>query len=684
MASKPGVIPGPVARRSVRTRPMLAAFAAVALAAAGSRQVAKGQAPGVSGYPEDWTHHHLVFSSPGTMIDAVRNNSVAQWIETNSDIRYIHQQIRRNQENAEPFRMSPMASVNTPRLVDDSPVGDWSMLPGSGARGSAKVYPAKFGFAGGTASCTDFVVFPTAAAGSATVPSIVGYTNLYSGCAGTVPNVQFAVNLDAGTLVTSPVLSIDGSQVAFVAAIGGVANMVVLNIPASSTVTVSQVTTNSTTVNAASPCTAPCANWIAFHGSPTDTGSSPFYDYSANVLYVGDDNGVLHKFQNVFSHILGGGTNTTAPSEVTTAPWPVTVSSGHTLTSPVYDSGTSKKIFVGTGAGNTLASVSISGATATVANTASISRGGNGVVTDPIVDSTAQKVYMSVSHGDATTAGTTNTKQPYLYQFPTTFAASALPSGAEPLSPAAGDFGNAQQVYGIAFDNIYLSSATQTGNIYACGLNASSLPELYRIPITANTLATPTAGPVLSASGGTPLCSPITEIYNNSVDYIFVSQTGTNVTAAPISCPSGTGCLMSFVVTTPMVPFSTISPATTAHAAEASGTGGIIIDNTATMPAGTSQTYFSVLGSQSCSRTVTGRDADASTTITATSGIFTAGDAGATITGTGIAASTKISSVTNSTTAVLSKKATSSNAGIAFAITDTGGCSIQASQAALH
>jgi len=663
---------------------MLAALAAAALAIAGSRQVAIGQAPGVSGYPEDWTHHHLIFSNPGTLADAVRNNSVASWIETNSDIRYIYQQILHNQGAAGQFRPSSIDPINLPGQGDGSDVGDWSMLPGSGAKGSPKVYPAKFGFAAGTASCTDFVVFPTATAGSATVPSIVGYTNLYSGCAGAVPNVQWAVNLDAGTVVTSPVLSIDGSQSAFVATIGGVANLVVLNMPASSTAVVTRITTKSATVNAASPCTAPCANWIAFHGSPTDTNSSPFYDYSGNVLYVGDNSGVLHKFQNVFSHISGGGTNAAEPSEVTTAPWPVTVSSGHTLTSPVYDSGTSKKIFVGTGAGNTLASVSISGATATVINTATISRGSGGVVADPIVDSTAQTVYMSVSHGDATTAGTTDTRQPYLYQFPTGFAASALPGGAETLSPAANDYGNTQYVYGIAFDNTYLNSANQTGFIYACGLNSGKLPELYRIPIQTNTLHTPAAGPVLSASGDTPLCSPITEIYNNSIDYIFVSQTGTNVTAAPISCPSGTGCLMSFVVTNGTQTFSTSSPATTAHAAEASGTGGIIIDNTATTPAGTSQTYFSVLGSQSCSRAVTGQDTSGSTTITATSGIFTAGDVGATITGTGIPGGTTISSVTNSTTAVLSRKATSSNAGVAFAITDSGGCAIQASQASLH
>ena len=644
------------------------------------------------GYTEDWSHHHLIFSNPGTLADAVRNGSVAEWAATIGDPRFIQQQRRRGAATmARPLRP-------TPETPGTGIVGDWSMLPGAGAKGLANVYPAKFGFAVNTASCSDFVVFPTTTAGSSTVPTIVAYSNLYTGCSGTVPTVRWSVNLDAGTVVTSPVLSIDGSQAAFVATISSVANLVVLDMPASSTTTVSQVTTNSTTVNSASPCTAPCATWIAFNGSSTDTNSSPFYNYLANVLYVGDGKGVLHEFKNVFSHFVGG-TNTTAPSEVTTAPWPVTVSSGDILTSPVYDSGTSGRIFVGTGLGETLAAVSISGSTATITKSAQISFNGPnpGVNTDPIVDSSAQKVYVAVNHGFATTTTTGDTMQPYVYQFAAGFAASALPTGAEAISPARGNFSDNQYIYGIAFDNAYYSSAVPSnpsGHLYACGLSSTRVglgfaPELYRIPITTGALGAATGGPLLSAPGGltisgTPLCSPITEFLNGTTDYIFLSQTGTNVTASPISCPSGIGCIMSFVVTNGTQTFSATAPTTTAHAAESFGTGGIIIDNAATSPSGTSQVYFSVLGSQSCSRTVTGSDTNGSKNITATSGIFTAGDVGATIAGTGIPAATTISTVTTSTTAVMSKNATSSNAGVTFTVTDTGGCSIQASQALLH
>ena len=58
---------------------------------------------------------------------------------------------------------------------------------------------------------------------------------------------------------------------------------------------------------------------ITFANANADTGSSPFYDYTHDALYVGDDASVLHKFVNVFG--ITGAT----PSEVTTGGWPFTI-----------------------------------------------------------------------------------------------------------------------------------------------------------------------------------------------------------------------------------------------------------------------------------------------------------------------------------------------------------------------
>ncbi len=39
--------------------------------------------------------------------------------------------------------------------------------------------------------------------------------------------------------------------------------------------------------------------------APANTNSSPYYDYASDTLYVGADNGTLHKFTNVFGDIFG-------------------------------------------------------------------------------------------------------------------------------------------------------------------------------------------------------------------------------------------------------------------------------------------------------------------------------------------------------------------------------------------
>ena len=44
--------------------------------------------PAVTGVPEDWTHHHVVFSNPGTLADAEKNGTVDQWFKITSDARY--------------------------------------------------------------------------------------------------------------------------------------------------------------------------------------------------------------------------------------------------------------------------------------------------------------------------------------------------------------------------------------------------------------------------------------------------------------------------------------------------------------------------------------------------------------------------------------------------------------------
>ena len=132
-------------------------------------------------------------------------------------------------------------------------------------------------------------------------------------------------------------------------------------------------------------CTAPCMISVAFANGNNDTSSSPFYDYGADTLYIGDNKGNLHQFNPVFK-----GT----PKEVTSG-WPVAVSSGASdpLTSPVYDS-TSGKVFFADSDGFLY---SYKGTTLTQTSQLAAS-GSKGIVDAPLVDSnsTSNNVYVFV------------------------------------------------------------------------------------------------------------------------------------------------------------------------------------------------------------------------------------------------------------------------------------------------
>ena len=187
--------------------------------------------------PTDWSHQHLIFSHPSTPERAAR---------ANADVRYRQQVQRREQALALTTRSEDavLANIRRRRLTHQATTKnfkrDWSENLGSGASAGAGNYPAKYSFDTTTAFCDgalppnqpDFVVYSTgpAAAPPATQASIVAYDNLYQGCGGATPLLYWAYNT-GGEILTSPVLSLDGTQVAFVQTTGGapgVASLVIL------------------------------------------------------------------------------------------------------------------------------------------------------------------------------------------------------------------------------------------------------------------------------------------------------------------------------------------------------------------------------------------------------------------------------------------------------------------------
>jgi len=485
-------------------------------------QAAKPARQGIP-LPTDWSHSHLIFSQP---------NSVEQLARLEEDPRFEQQLYRRYQAlrlPAAPEDDAESASQfgfwgRNPRSQ-----GLWQQTLGAGATVGAGNFPAKFSFSSGTASCaSDFVVFSTGLTGTTGgQATIAAFNNLYTGCTAPVPAVYWAYNT-GGQILTSPVFSRDGSQIAFAQTSGGLGYLVILKWKASNGTVGASVAPTSETPATYFGCTAPCMTTIALEdGSliPTnDVSSSVFYNYGGDIAWVGDSRGWLHQFTGVF---LG------TPAEVRTATapiWPVQMNAGGPLqlASAVYDHG-SGNVFVGDQGGFFY---EVNATTAVVTKSAQVDFG-TGIVAGPIVDSSIGVAYVFSSNNNAGNAS--------VYRFKSGFAAGSAGAKVSVGATAA----TPKPLYEGALDSAYESSGTATGALYVCG-HTGGAPTLYRIAITAGgVLGAVRAGPAIASA--TTACSPVIDVLNPNAtggpaEWIFASV---QASGTPGPCAAG-GCIMNF------------------------------------------------------------------------------------------------------------------------------------------
>ena len=498
-----------------------------------------GQAsPGSEAAPaiDDWSYHHVIFSKPAT---------AEQTMRLEQDPRY-RQQIRRQSVSV---TQAERAEALVPELQRhthgaSNNAGLWSEDLGTGATMGALNYPAKFSLTTTTADCaSDFVVYPTGLAGSSTQASIVAYSNLYSGCTGSVPSVYWAYYIDSGNAIqNSPVFSLDGSQLAFVQVNSGQAALVLLKWAASASETVAHpdpVTLHGSYTN----CHKPCRAVFNLNDAGTfvnDTNSSIFVDYPSDTAFVGDDSGYLHKFNPVFN-----GTLANPPAEVIGGGWPVQLNptTPTPLASPVYDS-VSGNVFV-TDEGGFLYRVNSSTAAVTASGQLDFSDefdGGPGIVEGPILDFTSELLYVFAT-SDGSLSCNAGADCSAVYQIPTSFTVGGTGSEAV-VGNSSIETAVPSPMYIGTFDSTYKNSANATGNLYVCG-NTGGTPTIYQVAIGDGVLGTVSAGPVLSTS--TTPCSPVTDVLNpnasgGATEWIFASAEAGGVSTA---CASG-GCLLNF------------------------------------------------------------------------------------------------------------------------------------------
>ena len=609
-----------------------------------------------SGVPSDWSQKHVVFSAPGAAPSLVQGAAYERWFKVTRDSRYTMQQALRsgregavrsvadgfekrglarfggdpgdNQGSEQDFPGGALPSglahalIAPPRGFDldlrhrgdvqphsdtDRFQKDWSENLGSNATVGMGHFPATFTSA--SASCSaDFAVYNTSLAGSSSQASLVAFNHLYRACSPR-PTVDWAYDT-GGAIITSVVLSVDGTQAAFVQTdnVTGHADFVVLKWAASSGTVSSPVVLSS---NSSYPgCTAPCMIVVSLSSGVADTNSSPFVDYVDGVAYVGDDSGKLHKLTHIFS--------TGTPAEAGGS-WPVTLnaSTQAALSSPVYDS-VSGKIFVGDYLSGSSSScqpgvVTLEGQCgylySVVASSSAVTKSAQldynlGIHDGPLVDSSAGMVYAFAGADNSTSCS--NGPCAGVFQLPVAFVAGA--AGTEATVGAGYEY-----LLSGAFDNQYFTSGNSpTGHLYVVGGTGPQNNTLYEITITNNvmTAGSAVAGPVVATNytnGYYASGLPVTEFCNNGssdctatlgTDYIFlgVLAFGSQFTTNP--CPNqsvSVGCVMGFTAPTSGVVASSATPNGTLQ--EAGGPSGIVVDNGG---AGASNIYVSTLLSQSC------------------------------------------------------------------------------------
>ena len=268
-----------------------------------------------------------------------------------------------------------------------------------------------------------------------------------------VPSVYWAYNT-GGRIATSPVLSLDGKQVAFVETTGTVGILTMLKWTAAPLDTVGAPETLTPVDNSSYlGCTAPCMTQVFLNGGGNFDRRHHFLGLlrlRARRRLGGRDRGRLHKVTGVFK-----GT----PAEIEDDTFPVQVSATAAwLSSPIYDS-VSNSVFVGDSDGFLYRVNATSG----IPTKSARLDFRTGLVAPPLVDSTHGLVYVfASSDGSAACAGGIDCSA--VYQLSTSFTGGT--AGTEVTvgnSVVQGSLTPPNPMYAGAFDSAYYNSVNAHG-----------------------------------------------------------------------------------------------------------------------------------------------------------------------------------------------------------------------------
>jgi hypothetical protein len=522
--------------------------------------------------PNDWSHRHVVFSAA---------NSREQQAAMEKDARFHLQQLKRSYQQFDLEAVAVQAESNQLQR-------DWREAVGDTAYHVRRpTYPAKFSFnvANPTPNCANDYVVYTLPHGHEGKFNVVAYNNLYVNsadtgvCSGTTPRVLFAYNASqkGGKLSTSPVLSLDGTQIAFIEDSSSAQFHILKWQAGDKSATFPKPYNSSALVDCASNgAVAPCEYSVTY-STTTARLSSPYIDYTSDTAYVSDDAGHVSAIHPVFT-----ATPATPPKVVTG--YPLTVGTG-VMTEPVFDS-VSGNVFVvdpttlyyirtGIGSAGTCASGSPP-CVGSGRQTISEGAGAGSTLEGPIVDSTKGWVFAFAWSGYSY-------KGAIIVQSNTTLSEQnvAFISGAGDSTPT--------RLYAGTFDNAYYNNPT-TGKLYACGENgAGHYGTLWAAGFNFTVMKKGPAGfgplnlTTASVPGGGPVCSSLAEVYNQTAgkDFLF---TGVRKDCAFGGDPKG--CVFSFDIT------NSFPSTALANFPSPGGSSGIVIDNVSGSLTSATDIYF--------------------------------------------------------------------------------------------
>ncbi len=561
----------------------------------------------------DWSYHHIVVSGPITNanLDRARREPRILFHLAERNLPSPRFSGKGNEAEANisrfGFGRGPGRDGGhpAPPAKSNALQRDWSVSLGAGTV-AQNMFPAKFGLnpdaAITVANCdADYIVYGLNVAGSGSQANLVGIKNLYSGTGGlcgATPTVNWAYDGTAGgKILTSTVISMDGTQIAYVES--GTASSIfhVLTWKAGQGTSA----TNPATPTAAGSCStgSSCLRSLTYSTTATDTLSSPWVDYATDKAFVGSDDGKIYRISCVFKCAANAN-----PTVDWTFTLPVKGTGGpaETPNGPVYDADTNR-LFVGDQLGQ-LWTINVS-LTPPTLFAGPVMIGGGGCSTnhppgrtgtggflqdcnsdggafgipDPVLlDSSSDKIIaFSGNDGSMNSAVVAQLNEDLTGLVKTHVGRGSRGNTSTPAN-----------LYSGAFDNDFFGATPNTGQLYLCGTSGTDTSSfIYWVGFTSYPTmnSTATGSITRSTPAGAP-CSPITEIFNPNVDFgggdhdIIISSvvaTGTN------------GILRTDDISSGAIP-GTLSGTT-----YSGGTSGIIWDNTSTQVQASS-VYFSTLG----------------------------------------------------------------------------------------